>query len=263
MKHSSRRIDLNPIPNGAEIARLRILKGFSQDYVSKATKISERRLRDIERKDHPFPRHRLLEIATVLGVLVEQIIKEEVCVSAPSENSRADLAALFPLQGPAPAPENMLQLHVTHDALHYWETARGCDAYEWTLAVTPTMAVAPLIDELLAITKRTVEGLVMMDLHTNADEFDRQHEHPDVYRVARLSELVAELQAAGVTLLANTYYHNTRNAGPNDPWVVKRLRVMFAPPGAQKRLVEIDRGAKGVVWPSSEGKQTEDRDIPF
>ena len=45
--------------------------------MSGATKIRERRLRDIERKGHPFPRHQLVELATVLGVAVEQIIKPE------------------------------------------------------------------------------------------------------------------------------------------------------------------------------------------
>ncbi len=37
-------------------------KGLTQDYVSGATKIRERRLRDIERKGHPFPRHQLVEL---------------------------------------------------------------------------------------------------------------------------------------------------------------------------------------------------------
>lgn len=259
---TTNRRTLNATPDGQAIARLRAEKGWSQESVAAATRISERSLREIERRDRPFPRPRLQDLATHLSVPIERILKAEPTAEI-APHPDPSLANLFPLNGPTPPQDDLLQLTAVKEALGYWDVARTCQELQWTLAVTPTRTSAPLIDEAISITTRTIAGLILFDHHSNADEFDRLYGNPDVHRLARLGEVLKELEDAGVVMLSNVYFHIPRDPGPKDPGLVKRLRVLFAPPGTEKRMVVIDRGRKGIVWAAAKPIPEEDEDVPF
>jgi transcriptional regulator with XRE-family HTH domain len=60
-------------PDGAKIANLRKQKGLKQAALAKEVRISERLLRDIERKNQPIPATKITDIANVLKTTPDEI----------------------------------------------------------------------------------------------------------------------------------------------------------------------------------------------
>lgn len=76
-------------PDGAKIVNLRKQKGFKQEYVADMAKISVRRLRDIERSNHPVPATTITDIATAL-----QTTADEITLSTPDGTPNPSVSQL-------------------------------------------------------------------------------------------------------------------------------------------------------------------------
>ncbi len=232
------------VPDGEAIARIRQDKELSQEALAQQAKISQRLLRDIERRNHPIPKHRLLNIATQLGTPTERI-------------QLAQPAAVEPDTMLRPLPDTMLRLLPVEGALAMWEIARSADSLEWTLAVEPNSKTAPPMEAVLTILNRIVDGRTPFDCdYSNHDEFDRNNKFSDIARLSCLGELLQALTDGGICVLANTYLHHLEPRGSKLP-PQKRIWVMFTPAGTTSRTVPIDSGYRPAMAADI------DDDIPF
>lgn len=229
------------IPDGKAIARIRKDKELSQEALAQQAKISQRLLRDIERRNHPVRKHCLLNIATQLGAPTEHI-------------QLAQPAAVEPDTMLRPLPDTMLRLLPVEGALAMWEIARSADSLEWTLAVEPNSKTAQPMEAVLTILNRIVDGRPPLDC--DLDEFDRNNKFSDIARLSRLGELLQALTDGGICVLANTYLHHLDSRECYQP-PQKRILVMFTSAETTSRTVSIDSGYR----PAMAGDI--DDDLPF
>jgi transcriptional regulator with XRE-family HTH domain len=171
-------------PNGKKIVSLREQKGLKQTVLAHEARISERFLRDIERKNKPVPATIITDIATALKV-------------APEEITGASWGF------------ETLKLTVVRSASMLSFMAEDADQYSWgLLLVDPTAATGEEMRQVLMIIRYLVERFSITDEFDNEDA-GRGAERPDDFRliaeIARLQELLDSLRAGGVGVLAGLY----------------------------------------------------------
>jgi transcriptional regulator with XRE-family HTH domain len=169
-------------PDGKKIVQLREQKGMKQTELFEKARISERLLRDIERTNKPVSPTHITAIATALGTT-----SDEITLSTPDETSDA-LASL-------------LKLRAVRSASELNTLASSADRYDWRLNVDPSVATAENMQNLMTILRRVVKGAPV-------DEFD-ELSFGQILRLARLQELLDQLHANGVGVLAGIcFQHN-------------------------------------------------------
>ncbi len=176
-------------PNGKKIMELRKQKGLKQRSFAEEANISERTLRDIERKNHPVPTTIITAIAAVLKVNPSDITQ-----SSPSS-----------LLAPLGKNQSLLKLKAIQSAKELSTLASGASEYQWRLEVDPKVATASRMQAVLQIVHRLVQGLRTDPdgYPVGHDEFDSE-QFGEIPRLARLQELLNELLTNEVAVLAGT-----------------------------------------------------------
>lgn len=166
-------------PNGKKIVELRQQKGLKQELLARDARISERLLRDIERRNKPVAATTITAIATLLGATAP-----EITLSMPDKTSEAS--------------GYLLKLRAVRSASELNVLARNAERYDWKLKVDPSVATAEDMRQVMTVLHRFVRA-------EGGDEFDGLS-FGEIPRVARLQELLEKLRANGVGVLAGSYY---------------------------------------------------------
>jgi transcriptional regulator with XRE-family HTH domain len=162
---------------------LRKEKGLKQEDFAKKGNISERLLREIERRNHPVPATTITNIATAL-----QTTPDEITLSTPD--------------GTPVSSVPLLKLTAIRSAKDLNALASGASDYEWNLEVDPSPSNAPTMQSLMMIVRRLVQP------YENQDEFDGQH-FGEIPRLARLQQLLEQLREEGVGVIAGKYVRHS------------------------------------------------------
>ena len=126
-------------PNGKKIVELREQKELKQNALARDARISEKLLRDIERRNKPVRATIITAIATVLGATAPEITL--------SMSDKASEALRF-----------LLKLRVV-SATELNSLAQSAERYEWMLKVDPKFATAEEMRQVMMILRRLVDGL--------------------------------------------------------------------------------------------------------
>ena len=169
-------------PNGKKIVELRQQKGLKQNALALEARISERLLRDIERKNKSVSSTCITAIANALGATPAEIILST------SEETLTPSASL-------------LKLRVIRDATDLASLASNAWHYQWKLNVIPNVATGEDMRQLMNIVHRLARFPWRYD---DTDEFDGVR-FGEISRLARLQELLEKLRAAGVGVLTGSY----------------------------------------------------------
>ena len=185
-------------PNGSKIRELRKEKRLLQKQLGHRVGLSERTLREVENRNKSLPEFTLVELAQKLGVELDVI-----------KTPRKQEAVVIPLQ---PAKDNpyQLQLRPVTDGGTLWEMARRSEKLSWTMEIDPTTETAPWMEEILKIITRLAKGS-RNGLIRYWDEYDEQYQFPDIYRRARIREIIDNLATKGVQVMANNYVHRFKD----------------------------------------------------
>ena len=170
-------------PNGGKIVELRKEKGLKQEALAGTAKISERLLRDIERKNHPVPTTIITAIASALSV------------------NSGDITLSTPDASPTKAG-SLLKLRAVRSATELTTLAGRANKYEWGLKIDPSTATAVDMQAVMMIIKRLVQPS-----SEHRDEFDSE-EFGEIPRLARLQDLLTRLHTNGVNVIAGTYTYS-------------------------------------------------------
>jgi transcriptional regulator with XRE-family HTH domain len=237
-------------PDGKKIVKLREQNGLKQNVLARDARISERLLRDIERRSKPVPASTITAIATALKVPAEEITIET--------------------QEASEVRYQQLKLKAVRSASELGWMAEEAHRYWWDLRVDPTSATAKEMQQLLMIIRRLVENVAdefdNEDLPRRAeserDEFEEMHlprrtDFGTITRLARLQELLDTLRSGGVNVLAASYYHQSltgaEDKGPGAKYPVPGnseqiwrmafiLNIYFVPGGVDECEISIDTG---------------------
>jgi transcriptional regulator with XRE-family HTH domain len=216
-------------PNGAKIANLRKEKGLKQADFAEKGKISERLLREIERRNHPVPATTITNIATAL-----QTTPDEITLSTPD--------------GTPASSKSLLKLSAITSAKDLNALAHDATQYEYALEVDPSSVTAEDMQCLMMIVRRLVHPW-------EKDEFDGQH-FGDIPRLARLHQLLEQLREQEVGVIAGKYVRHSLKKKKdadfwdepipiNPEWSIKTefiLRLHLVPAEKQEDDIQIDPG---------------------
>jgi transcriptional regulator with XRE-family HTH domain len=164
-------------PDGAKIVNLRKQKGLKQEDLANRGNISVRRLRDIERKNHPVPATTITAIATALETTPDEITLS----TAGTPDSSASL----------------LKLTAIRSGKDLSALASSATSLEWELEADPSPVTAKDMQNLMKIVTRLVHW-------STKDEFDEEL-FGEIPRLARLQELLERLREQGVGVIAGKY----------------------------------------------------------
>jgi transcriptional regulator with XRE-family HTH domain len=199
-------------PNGSKIVELRKRNGMKQEVLAGGADISVRLLRDIEKKDYPVPSTTITALATALKVQPDEITVATSDVS--------------------PAP-NLLKLQAVRSAIDLSNLASRAMDYKWRLKVDPSAVTALEMQGVMMIVRRLVNG-PGMDGGAYLDEFDEQY-FGEIPRLARLNELLTNLRAHGVGVVAAEFVYRHAN---NERTFV--LCMHFVPHEVEEEVVSPD-----------------------
>jgi transcriptional regulator with XRE-family HTH domain len=164
-------------PDGAKIAALRNQSGLKQADLATKAGLSERVLREVERRNHRIPATTLTAIATAL-----QTTPDEITLAT---------------DGRPESSISLLKLRAIRSGKDLTALASGAAFWEWHLEENPTPATAKDIQNLLMIVTRLVNS-------EKTDEFDTEP-FGEIPRLARLQELLEQLRKQGVGVIAGKY----------------------------------------------------------
>jgi transcriptional regulator with XRE-family HTH domain len=185
-------------PNGSKIRELRKEKRLLQKQLGHKVGLSERTLREVENRNKSIPEFKLVELAQKLGVELDVI-----------KTPRKLEAVIIPLQSAKDNPYQ-LQLRPVIDGGTLWEMARRSEKLSWAMEVDPTTETAPWMEEILKIVSRLAKGSQNGRVRYS-DEYDEQYQFPDIYRRARIREIIDKLSFSGIQVVANTYVHRFKD----------------------------------------------------
>jgi transcriptional regulator with XRE-family HTH domain len=176
-------------PDGKKIKELRERREMKQKALADDAGISERLLRDIERRNKPVPASIITKIATLLGATAA-----EITLSTSDETEDAS------------AFVSLLKLRAVRSANELNSLALSAYQYEWQLKVDPSEATAEDMRQVMTILDRLVDvhRLRARGFPCQGDEFDSLP-FGAIPRLARLQELLEKLRANGVGVLAGSY----------------------------------------------------------
>jgi transcriptional regulator with XRE-family HTH domain len=173
-------------PNGPKIVELRKGKGIKQEDLAGTAKISERLLRDIERKNHPVPASTITAIAAELKV------------------NPSDITLSTPDASPTKA-RSLLKLRTVRSATELSNLAKSADDYEWLLEIDPSTATAADMQAVMMTVHRLVKKYGRQPMESIWwDEFD-SNLFGEIPRLAHLQDLLTRLGTNGVNVIAGTY----------------------------------------------------------
>jgi transcriptional regulator with XRE-family HTH domain len=220
-------------PDGAKIRELRTAKGILQKQLGPKVGLSERTLRDIETRNKLIPEFTLNELAQKLDV-------EPNLIRAPKKPLTV---VPFVLQQPGKENPYQLQLRPITNGSNLYGLISGVAKYLWDMDIDPTSETAPLMEETMKLVKRLVTGYSFGydGYGGSSDEYDANYEFPDIYRRARIRNLIGELAEKGVQVLANTYTHRYKD-GDDKIQVDRILRLSFCGVEVPHLMREIDPG---------------------
>jgi transcriptional regulator with XRE-family HTH domain len=242
-------------PNGKKIAELRKEKGLKQESLAYETGISERRLRDIERNDHPIPATEITALADALKVTPGVITLDASPTKAAS----------------------LLKLRAVRSANELSSFATRADEYEWALEIDPSTETAADMQGVMKTVHRLVRkfGPQPMD-SASWDEFDEQ-QFGEIPRLAHLQHLLTQLGANGVNVVAGTHTRSSLRKleegevldgfelivrSPNSTIkqvfkYVTILKIRFVPSEVDEKVIPINPGR------SLQDFEIDDDSIPF
>jgi transcriptional regulator with XRE-family HTH domain len=245
----NKRADSRPMkvvtPDGAKIIELRKAKNMYQKVLGSKVGLSERTIRDLENKNKPISEFKLVNIATALGVNVEELKDKQTDTSGQTNRQLST---------------HQVELNKVASARDFYDECKTASHFDWKFHIDPSMHVASLIDETLRIVKRLVKG------DSQPDDFDNKYTYTDPFRVARLGELIDELGREDVNILANTYYRVVSKYADGDDNNLDDLEsqrcvyIDFTPKDRNSEVVFVWRGSKYEEYAS---KYYLDDDIPF
>ena len=205
-------------PDGKKIAELRMQQGLPQKTLAgKADGMSERLLRDIERRNKPVSATYITAIATALGTT-----SDEITLLLPDETLNASAS--------------LLKLRAVRSASELYTLADRAGFYRWELKVIPSAATAEDMRQVMTILRRLVYG------RRELDEFDALP-FGEIPRLARLHELLEKLRANGVGLLAGSYVYPPELGGPDERmWEGAEviICVYFVPSEVNEEVITLD-----------------------
>jgi transcriptional regulator with XRE-family HTH domain len=123
-------------PNGKKIAELRKQQGLKQESLARETEISVRRLREIERNNHPMPLTDITAIATAL-----KVAPGDITLDASPTKARS-----------------LLKLRAIRSATELSSLARRADDYEWSLEIDPSAETAADMQGVMRAVHRFVKS---------------------------------------------------------------------------------------------------------
>jgi transcriptional regulator with XRE-family HTH domain len=215
------------LPNGKKIVELRERNGLKQNALARDARISERLLRDIERRNKPVPATTITAIATALKVPPQDITLET------------------PDTTPDASGSQQLKLRAVRSAYELSRMAEEAHRYQWDLMVDPTAATAKETQQLLRIIRRLVERFSVTDEFDNENPTGPSAQAPDdfgyITRLARLQESLDTLRAGGVGVVAGSYCHMlVTRAEDESPGPGPKLRVSGLPIcGSEQMMLHI------------------------
>jgi transcriptional regulator with XRE-family HTH domain len=185
-------------PDGGKIVNLRKQKGLKQADLARKANVSERCLRDIERKNHPVPATTITAIATVL-----QTTPDEITLSTPDGTLDSSLS--------------VLKLTAIWSAKDLSALASDATVLQWKLEADPSPLTEKDMRHLLRIVERLVNS-------SERDEFDKEP-FGEIPRLARLQQLLQQLREQGLGVIAGKYgRHSFQNTADKD-----RFDTTFTP----------------------------------
>jgi transcriptional regulator with XRE-family HTH domain len=222
--------------------------------------ISERRLRDIEKKDHPVPATIITALAAELKVSLS-----EITLSIPD--------------APTSKTGPLLKLRAVRSATELSGLAKSASEYDWWLQIDPTTATAADMQAVMKIVHRFVRKLGRECQYSVwGDDFDLDT-FGEIPRLAFLHDLLTRLRTNGVNVIAGTYSRSrlreleqdgdipgvdeiyVRVPGTTIEKAFKTelvLKISFVPSDVEEKVVQIYTG------PSLENfERVVDDEIPF
>jgi transcriptional regulator with XRE-family HTH domain len=238
-------------PDGKRIKELRLQNGLPQKTIAGKANVSERLLREVENRNRVIDVEKAVDLATALGVPLEDIaLKPSVPMVLKSDETVKD------------ANPYSLRINVVRFGNDLWTQARGCDSLTWAFVCKPTVVTAPLMEEVLKLVSRI---MIRRPSHDEYDEYDREYAYPDLYRVARLNQIVDDLAAENVCIHSNTYLYNYLREiddGKTEVFRLTKIYVQFCNLGTEQSSVYIDPGfLQTPSWEYTGGDL--DDEIPF
>jgi transcriptional regulator with XRE-family HTH domain len=231
-------------PNGRRIMELRKEKGLKQETLAKDAKVSERLLRDIERKNHPVPTTTITAIAAELKV------------------TSADITLSSPDASPSSNATPLLKLRAVRSATDLSALAERADEYRWRLWTDPNAVTALYMQTVMMTVHRLTQKFGQLPMNSVCwDEFDGQL-FGEIPRLAQLQDLLTKLGTNGVNVIAGTHtYSSVRDLkeGENPDFgeytirapdkstkqafkYVTRLEIRFVPCDVEEEVISIDTG---------------------
>lgn len=198
----------------------------------------ERMLRDVERRNGPLRQPMLRNLATALGRSMDELI------SKPKQGS-FDWDALT-----NSLAHDQLLLASVEDANKLRSWATSAVSMTWQLDVKRVSTdAAILMEEVLQIVQRwTNNGFEPSAIsyefdHWKRDKYDSEHEFPDLFRLARLNEVLSLLREKEISVLGNVYHYRTQNPEHAKKTIGQtRARIGFFPATTTQVVVRIDPG---------------------
>jgi transcriptional regulator with XRE-family HTH domain len=197
-------------PNGRRVMELRKKNELKQHVFAKDIGISERLLRDIERKNYPVPLTTITNIAAALKVSPGEITLSTAHASPPRSGS-------------------LLKLRAVSSAVELSTMAISAWTYRWVLKTDPSAHTALFMQEMLTIVRRLVDKFGQTDAY-DSEEFG------EIPRIARLQLVLDTLRENDVGVIAGAYtYSRLREPKPDDEEIfLTYVRV----PGKPKQILE-------------------------
>lgn len=161
---------------------------------------------------------------------------------------------------------SQLLLTSINDGNRLWSLSYNSAVMSWKLAVNKIeFEAAALMEEVLKMVTRWINQGVESSLVSDEwdtrkkDEYDDKHTYPDLFRLARLNEVLKLLEAKGVSVLANRYIYRFKpNEHENDEIREQaRLVIAFYPEHVRRMVFRID---PGIPLPTA---KADSDDIPF
>lgn len=231
------------VPDGFKVAQFRHEKSLSQEALAREARMCERMLRDVERRNRPLRQPMLRNLATALGRSMDELIVK------PKQGS-FDWDAIA-----KPLARDQLLLASIEDAneLRLWATSAVSMTWQLDVKQVSTDAAA-LMEEILRITHRwTNNGFEPSEIgeefgRWKRDKYDDEHAFPDLFRLARLNEILSLLREKGICVLGNIYHYRVQDPNREKRTIGQtRARIGFFPITTTQVVVRINPGVD-MYW---------------
>jgi transcriptional regulator with XRE-family HTH domain len=252
-------------PDGSKVLQFRQQRGLSQEALARDARISERLLRDIERRNRPVLEVMLRNLATALSRPLDDLV---------SRQGSFDWQLLTP-----PRARDHLLLIPVRDGINLCNWASSSVSFTWHLQVSEIdKEAAALMEEILQLVNRWTnnglsEALEFDDYsqQEKSDDYDKIHAIPDLFRIARAGEVFSILKEKGISVLSNRYIYcftrtySVRSETRDELREEQRMVIGFYPRETSQVVVRINPGVvpppPKTSWELSEGDL--DEEIPF